>query len=141
SVWEGFLAKVLPDADERRYLQRVFGQAVYGRVREHLFPVLIGTGANGKGTAYGAITNALGDYARIINPDLLMVRERGGVGGPEMMTRLGARLVIGSETEEGRKLDEATMKRLTGGDELTARNLYGPYPRILDTGCDYAAVG
>ncbi|MDT0201346.1 phage/plasmid primase, P4 family [Nocardioides sp. AE5] len=126
AVWEAFLASVLPDQDEREYLQRVIGQCVYGRVREHLFPVLIGTGANGKGTAYGAITNALGDYAKVINPDLLMVRERGGIGGPEMMTLLGARLVIGSETEEGRKLDEATMKRLTGGDELTARNLYSP---------------
>ncbi|GAB2747750.1 phage/plasmid primase, P4 family [Terrabacter koreensis] len=124
SVWDAFLASVLPDADERAYLQRVVGQAAYGRVREHLFPVLIGTGANGKGTAYGAMTNALGDYATVINPDMLMVRDRGGIGGPEMMTLLGARLVIGSETEEGRKLDEATMKRLTGGDELTARRLY-----------------
>ena len=43
-----------------------------------------------------------------------------------MMALLGARLVIGSETEDGRKLDEATMKRLTGGDELTARRLYCP---------------
>ena len=124
--WERFLGRVLPDAEERAYLQRVIGQSVYGRVREHLFPVLIGTGANGKGTAYGAMTNALGDYATVINPELLMTRERGGIGGPEMMTLLGARLVIGSETEEGRKLDEATMKRLTGGDELTARRLYSP---------------
>jgi putative DNA primase/helicase len=124
--WERFLGRVLPDAEERAYLQRVIGQSVYGRVREHLFPVLIGTGANGKGTAYGAMTNALGDYATVINPELLMSRERGGIGGPEMMTLLGARLVIGSETEEGRKLDEATMKRLTGGDELTARRLYSP---------------
>lgn len=124
SVWDGFLASVLPDEAERDYLRRVIGQSVYGRVREHLFPVLIGAGANGKGTAYGAITNAMGDYAAVINPELLMVRERGGIGGPEMMTLLGARLVIGSETEEGRKLDEATMKRLTGGDELTARRLY-----------------
>ncbi|NYG05725.1 P4 family phage/plasmid primase-like protein [Phycicoccus badiiscoriae] len=93
-------------------------------MREHLFPVLIGSGANGKGTAYGAMTSALGDYATVINPDMLMVRDRGGIGGPEMMTLLGARLVIGSETEDGRKLDEATMKRLTGGDELTARQLY-----------------
>lgn len=124
SVWDAFLASVLPDREEREYLQRVVGQAVYGRVREHLFPVLIGTGANGKGTAYGAMTGALGDYATVINPDMLMVRDRGGIGGPEMMTLLGARLVIGSETEDGRKLDEATMKRLTGGDELTARQLY-----------------
>jgi putative DNA primase/helicase len=40
------------------------------------------------------------------------------------MELLGARLVIGSETEDGRHLDEATMKRLTGGDPLTARRLY-----------------
>ena len=125
-VWDHFLARVLPDRNERAYLQRVIGQSVYGRVREHLFPVLIGSGANGKGTAYGAMTNALGDYATVINPELLMCRERGGIGGPEMMTLLGARLVIGSETLEGRKLDEATMKRLTGGDELTARRLYSP---------------
>lgn len=124
AVWSNFLASVLPDEDERDYLRRVFGQAVYGRVREHLFPVLTGTGANGKGTTYGAIGNALGDYAIVMNPEMLLVRERGGIGGPEMMTLLGARLVIGSETGEGRKLDEATMKRLTGGDELTARKLY-----------------
>lgn len=121
--WNTFLGSVLPDQDEREYLQRVIGQSVYGAVREHLFPVLTGTGQNGKGTAYGAITNAMGDYATIINPDILMASERGG-GGPEMMTLLGARLVIGSETEEGRQLDAATMKRLTGGDELTARRLY-----------------
>lgn len=123
-VWETFLGRVLPDDDVREYLRRVIGQAIYGAVREHLFPVLIGTGANGKGTAYGAITNALGDYATIINPELLMARDRGGIGGPELMTLLGARLIVGSETEDGRRLDEATMKRLTGGDELTARNLY-----------------
>lgn len=124
SVWDGFLARVLPDDAERAYLQRVVGQCVYGRVREHLFPVLIGSGGNGKGTAYGALTHALGDYATVINPELLMVRERGGMGGPETMALLGVRLVIGSETQDGRRLDEATMKRLTGGDELTARNLY-----------------
>ncbi|WP_253905806.1 phage/plasmid primase, P4 family [Arthrobacter sp. H5] len=123
SAWDGFLSGVLPDEEERAYLQRVIGQSAYGRVREHLFPVLTGSGSNGKGTAYGAITNALGDYATIINPELLMSSERGG-GGPEMMTLLDARLVIGSETEEGRQLDAATMKRLTGGDELTARRLY-----------------
>ena len=124
TVWAEFLAGVVPDEAERDYLRRVVGQCVYGRVREHLFPVLIGSGANGKGTTYGAITHALGDYATVINPDLLMVRDRGGAGGPELMALLGVRLVIGSETEEGRKLDEAAMKRLTGGDELTARRLY-----------------
>lgn len=124
SVWAAFLAQVLPDADERGYLQRVIGQALYGRVTEHLFPVLTGTGANGKSTMYGAVTTALGDYATVIDPSLLMAQRSDRSPGPELMELLGARLVIGSETEDGRNLDEATMKRLTGGDPLTARRLY-----------------
>lgn len=122
-AWASFLAAILPDPAERAYLQRVIGQSVFGAVREHLFPVLTGTGANGKGTAYGAIVHAMGDYARIIDPALLMARERGS-GGPEMMQLFGARLVIGSETEDGKQLDAALMKRLTGGDQITARHLY-----------------
>lgn len=122
--WDGFLTSVLPDADERGYLQRVIGQALYGRVTEHLFPVLIGKGANGKSTMYDAVCKALGDYATVIDPSLLMASEKGRSPGPELMELLGARLVVGSETEEGRKLDEPTMKRLTGGDQLTARRLY-----------------
>ena len=123
--WTRFLSAILPDQAERDYLQRVIGQSVFGAVREHLFPVLTGTGANGKGTAYGAIAHAMGDYATIIDPSLLMTRER-GAGGPEMMQLFGARLVIGSETDEGKQLDAALMKRLTGGDQITARNLYQP---------------
>ncbi|WP_238329896.1 phage/plasmid primase, P4 family [Kytococcus schroeteri] len=123
--WGRFLARVLPDDAEREYLQRVVGQALYGRVREHLFPVLIGEGANGKSTAYDALNHALGDYAAVIDPSLLMASDKGHRNaGPELMELMGARLVVGSETEEGRKLDEPTMKRLTGGDALTARRLY-----------------
>lgn len=124
-TWTKFLEQVLPDDDERSYLQRVIGQAVFGAVREHLFPVLTGEGANGKGTAYGAITHAMGDYATIIDPSLLMAKQH-GAGGPEMMQLFGARLVIGSETEEGKQLDAPLMKRLTGGDAITARHLYQP---------------
>jgi len=124
-TWADFLATILPVKSERDYLQRVIGQSVFGAVREHLFPVLTGTGQNGKGTAYGAIANAMGDYATIIDPSLLMSNGRGS-SGPEMMQLFGARLVIGSETEEGKQLDAALMKRMTGGDAITARNLYEP---------------
>ena len=124
TVWERFVTQILPDDAERAYLQRVIGQSLYGRVTEHVFPVLTGTGANGKSTLYGALCAALGDYATVIDPALLMTREHGGTPGPELMELLGARLVVGSETQEGRKLDEAVMKRLCGGDALTARRLY-----------------
>jgi putative DNA primase/helicase len=37
------------------------------------------------------------------------------------------RLVIASESGEGRRLDEAVVKTLTGGDTVTARFLYGEF--------------
>jgi len=123
TVWLGFLKQIMPDQKEREYLQKVIGQSAYGAVREHLFPVLTGVGANGKGTCYGALVFAFGDYAAVIKPDLLMV-SRNGSSGPEMMVLRGARLVVASELGKDKVLDDALMKRLTGGDELTARHLY-----------------
>src|SRR5262249_33336795 len=39
------------------------------------------------------------------------------------MDLLGARFVVVSETEQDRRLAEATMKRLTGGDTIRARRM------------------
>ena len=124
-VWDTFLRTVLPNSSMREYFQRVIGQSVYGDVREHLFPILTGSGANGKSTAYGAINYAMGDYSINIDPSMLISRSR-GPGGPETMDLLGARLVFGSETDDGKRLNTALMKRLTGGDSITARNLFQP---------------
>lgn len=121
--WDAFLSTVLPDEAERAYLQRVVGQALLGKVEEHLFPILTGTGANGKGTAYGAIGHAFGGYGIVIDPGLLMVKDFGG-GTTEMLDLRGARIAFASETGEGRKLDETLMKRLAGGDRLRGRRLY-----------------
>jgi len=124
--WAAFLERVLPDPDERAYLQRLIGHALLGRVREQVFPVLTGTGANGKSVLTTTLAAALGDYAATVDPALLMANDRNRLPGPELMQLLGTRLVIAAETNEGHKLDEAVMKRLTGGDPITARNLYRP---------------
>lgn len=123
AVWMDFLTTVLPDEEVRGYVQRLAGQALHGRVGEHLFPVWTGTGANGKGTAYGAINFALGDYAISIDPDLLLQRDR-GAHPTGLMDLRGVRWAVASETNDGRKLDEALMKRLTGGDPIRARYMH-----------------
>ena len=124
--WERFLESIMPDPDERAFLQRVVGQGLVGAVGEHIFPVLTGTGSNGKSTFYEALVAALGSYAIVIDPSLLMAQDGRRGGGPEMLRLMGTRIAIGSETNEGQKLDESVMKRLTGGDSLEARNLYKP---------------
>lgn len=117
--WDGFLDRVLPDDQVRGFLQRVAGLGLLGVVLEHVLPILTGTGANGKGTFDRAFGHALGSYAITAEPDLLM--PRAGAHPTGQMDLLGVRWCVVSESDEGRKLAEATMKRLTGGDTIRAR--------------------
>ena len=54
-IWDAFLAKVLPDEEVRKFVQRLAGLALVGEVREHILPIFTGTGRNGKSTLYEAI--------------------------------------------------------------------------------------
>lgn len=119
--WESFLAQVLPDETVREFLRRYVGVALCGRVLEHVLAILTGTGRNGKGVFYGAVEHALGDYATVAEPDLFMHRENAHPTGE--MDLLGVRWVVVSESDKGRKLAEATVKRLTGGDRIRARRM------------------
>lgn len=119
--WSRFIDIVLPDREVRDYVQRVAGVALLGRVVEHILPILTGPGANGKGTFYGALCHALGDYASTAEPDLFM--HRSGAHPTGEMDLLGRRLIVVSESDKDRRLAEATMKRLTGGDMIRARRM------------------
>ncbi len=121
TVWEEFIAAVLPDVEVRGFLQRLFGVGLLGKVVEHVLAIQTGTGANGKGTSYKAQLWALGDYAATAEPDLFMAREGAHPTG-EMDLR-GRRWVVVSESDKDRRLAEATMKRLTGGDLIKARKM------------------
>ena len=120
-AWEAFLARVLPDETVRRFVQRLIGVSLLGAVREHVLAILTGEGANGKGTFYKAVCHALGDYASTAEPDLFMHRD--GAHPTGEMDLLGRRLIVVSESERDRRLAEATMKRLTGGDTIRARRM------------------
>ena len=120
-IWEAFLARVLPDAEVRGFVQRLVGVGLLGAVREHVLPIWTGTGANGKSVMDKAIRYTLGDYASTAEPDLFMHREGAHPTG-EMDLR-GLRWVVISENDRDRRLAEATMKRLTGGDTIRARRM------------------
>lgn len=121
ALWDTFLARILPDEDVRGFVQRLVGLGLYGAVREHVLGIWTGTGANGKSALDKAIRYGLGDYAATAEPDLFMHREGAHPTG-EMDLR-GVRWVVVSESEKDRRLAEATMKRLTGGDTIRARRM------------------
>jgi putative DNA primase/helicase len=122
-LFDAFLERILPDPDVRAYVQRLFGQAMLGRVTEHILPIFTGEGRNGKGTLRDAVRHAFGDYALEVDPDILM-EQKHSQHKTFLMELMGRRLVFCSEGDRGRKFAEATMKRLVGGDEIQANRMH-----------------
>ena len=121
--WEKFIEEVLPDPETRAFLQRYVGVALSGVAREHALVILLGAGRNGKGTFYEAISWMQGDYNAQADPEIFMHKE--GAHPVGQMSLMGKRWTVVTETQRGRRMNAATMKRLTGGDPITARWMHG----------------
>ena len=103
------------------YLARVAGYCLTGSIEEHAIFFLYGPSGTGKTLFLEALSTLLGDYATTAEMDLFTVAigERHPAG---LAALAGARLVTASETEEGRRWDEAKLKSLSGGDRISARS-------------------
>ncbi|WP_166791280.1 phage/plasmid primase, P4 family [Cryobacterium sp. Hh7] len=126
-LWNGFLGTVLPEEEVQCFFRKIIGLALIGAVVEDIFSIATGTGANGKGVAYGAVMNALGDYAAVAEDGFFEVQRGGNAQGatPGLAKLRGVRFLVVSELEERARIAAAFMKRMTGGDRITARELYG----------------
>lgn len=124
-IFERFLREVVPDSEVRGFLRRSAGLALTGDASEHHFWFLFGPGRNGKSTLTNLLLHVLGDYGMTAAEHLL---ERGPDRHPTELAALrGARLAVSHETQEGRRLDETRVKKLTGGDPIPARFMRGDY--------------
>lgn len=122
-TWEKALAEWLPDPDVRDYFQRLCGASLVGQTKDHLLVIVWGPGGNGKSTALGAIGAVLGDYFVVPHRSLL-VTDRHPQHATVVATLFRARMAVASETERHSRLNDASIKNLTGGDQLRARRLY-----------------
>lgn len=120
--WSQAMEQWFPDAAVRGYVQRVAGSALVGAQRDHIFVIHFGGGRNGKGTFTRAQLRVLGPYACVIHLSLLVeVRHKDHDTVKAALFR--KRLAIASETQRRMRLDEASVKNLTGGDRITARRM------------------
>jgi putative DNA primase/helicase len=122
-LWLGCVRRWMDgNEDLVRYLQRVVGYGLTGDVSEQCLWFFHGGGENGKSTFLGTIIAMLGDYAMQAVSDLLMVKHH-EAHPTERADLFGKRLVATIETEEGKRMAEALMKQLTGGDPIRARKM------------------
>lgn len=122
--WEQFLADVFEgDQDLIAYMQRAVGYSLTGSVREPAFFIPWGAGRNGKSTFFRAVTRVLGDYAKDTPVQTFMRKQFSGGATNDQAALAGARLITASEPEANQTLDIGLVKRITGGDPITARFL------------------
>jgi putative DNA primase/helicase len=122
--WERFLDTIFNGNKELiEYVRRLAGYSMTGSTEEHILPFFHGVGANGKSTLIETLFKTFGsDYSMKAPPDLLMAK-RGESHPTERADLHGKRLVACIETEEGRRMAEALVKELTGGDRIRARRM------------------
>ena len=121
--WEAFLDEVMAgDQEMVEYLQKAVGYSLTGDTGEQVLFFLHGSGANGKSVFLNLVQELTGDYGQQAPPSLLMARPNEGI--PNDVARIrGARFVAAIETDDGKRMAEALVKQLTGGDPITARFL------------------
>lgn len=124
--WNSFLKQIFNnDQDLIHYIQKAVGYSLTGSVKEQVMFFLYGNGRNGKSVFIDTIADLLGNYAKTMQAESIMIRQTSGTVNSDIARLEGARLVISSEPNEGVRLDEGLVKQLTGGDKVTARFLYG----------------
>jgi putative DNA primase/helicase len=126
-TFRAFLERITgggPDASEAalershrliRYLQKAFGYSLTGHTIAKAVFLLYGRGDNGKSTLLTLFLALLVEYAVLLQIDTLMVRQESNNTQADLADLRGARFVMTSETEEGQRLAEGKLKRITQG--------------------------
>ena len=81
-----------------------------------------GKGSNGKSVALDVLSMIIGGYAQVTPIETLLTSRNKQGRIPNDVARMkGKRFLKCSENAEGRRIDEALLKQLTGGEEIVAR--------------------
>ena len=141
-AWGQYLSTSLAPLDDHKnpekylieitaFMRRLLGYCITGYRTERIFPILIGDqGQNGKGVLIDLLYELFGQIAAPIPAEMLLKQKyskNASAASPELMALKGLRIGCASETEEGRAWALSEIKRLVGGDKITARDNFDKY--------------
>jgi P4 family phage/plasmid primase-like protien len=126
--WLQFLTEIfdgnpeLPDM--LAYIQRAVGYSLTGDTSESKLFMLVGDGNNGKSVFLSTLKQILGDYASTA-AFATFDEDRKSNNSNDVAALKGRRMVVISESNSERRLDEERVKQLTGfEDHVRCRFLY-----------------
>ena len=117
----------IPDMED--FLARCAGYALTGDASAESVFLIQGPGGNGKTTLLESLAAVLGDYATKMEFSSLCASSRhagrsAGSASPDIVKLRGSRLAYASEGDQSARLDAGIVKLLSGGETITARELY-----------------
>jgi P4 family phage/plasmid primase-like protien len=114
------------DGETYEYVMKVFSTTLCGTRWAEAFYILTGKGRNGKGLLFELLQAVMGDYYYPLPIQVLTTKiENPRAPNPDFANLVGKRMVCCTEPEPTERLQEGTIKEMTGGDKLSGRALYG----------------
>lgn len=107
------------------YLQTLLGYSMHAGNPAHAICFLYGSGGNGKSVTIETVAQILGSYSEVSTVDLIM-----GKSDESRILKCGLRdkrLAAISEPSEGCRLNEGTVKELSGAKTIKCRNIRSKY--------------
>lgn len=127
--FQEFLDRILPDSQVQGYVQRLMGYMLIADTAEQILPLFVGSGANGKSVLVDTIAAVMGDYAKGIRPDALLMDNRSSIPA-DIAGLKGVRMAVAQEPDLGAHLAEGIVKAMTGDQTIAARKLYSDWIQI-----------
>jgi P4 family phage/plasmid primase-like protien len=113
------------DEDLIRFFQLYLGYCMTGLTTERSVFIHWGEGRNGKSALFELLKDIMGEYYTTVSSDVLLKRQnRTGGATPELMSLIGRRMAVYSESDDGSELNATRIKTLVGEDTISARALY-----------------
>ena len=133
--WDQFFEQVQPEEAMREYLYRCWGYSLTADFSEQAVFLNHGGGANGKSVVQDVLNKIAGGYGQVVPVETLLTSRNKQGRIPNDVARMkGKRFLKCSETSDGRRLDEALLKALTGGENLVARFMRSEFFEFRPTG-------
>ncbi len=122
---DAFVSQIQPKPHMRRYVMTLLATFLSGQQHGERFHIWTGVGGNGKSRLIELFEACFGDYCCKL-PISMLTQKRiaSNAANSELALSKGKRFACMQEPGDEERLNVGLMKELTGGDKITARNLY-----------------